>query len=57
MLWDNAFKFYSDYAYIIPHKPIENGQYINNNGLLAAILKILEILDGEHMLHLEKCKW
>ena len=31
MLRDNALKFYSDDAFIIPHKPIENGQYINNN--------------------------
>ena len=44
MLRDNALKFYSDHAYIIPHKPIENGQYINKNGLLAAILEICEIL-------------
>ena len=28
MLWDNALKFNSDHAYIIPQKPIENGQYM-----------------------------
>ena len=44
MLQDNALKFYRDQAYVIPQKPIENGQYINKNGLLAAILKISEIL-------------
>ena len=56
MLRDNALRFYSDHAYIISHKPIENGQYMNQNGLLAAILKIREILDGDHMLHLNKFK-
>ena len=49
MLRDNALKFYRDQAYNIPQKPIENGQYMNKNGLSAAIL---EILDGDHMLHL-----
>ena len=44
MLQDNALKFYMDQAYDIPQKPIENGQYINENGLLAAILKIGKIL-------------
>ena len=29
MLQDNALKFYRDHTYIIPHKPIENGQYMN----------------------------
>ena len=52
MLGDNALKFYSDHAYIIPHRPIENGQYMNINCHLAAILKIDKILDGDHMLHL-----
>ena len=56
MLRDNALKFYSDHAYIIHHKSIEHGQYMNNIGLLAAILKIREILDGDHMLHLGNCK-
>ena len=56
MLRDNTLKFYRDQAYDIPQKPIANGQYINNIGLLAAILKILEILDGDHMLHLGNCK-
>ena len=50
MFRDNALKFYRDQAYEIPQKPI--GQYMNNNGLLAAILKIRVILDGDHMLHL-----
>ena len=54
MLRDNALKFYSDHAYIIPHKPVENGQYMN--GLLAAILKICEVLHGDHMLYLGNCK-
>ena len=45
MLRDNALKFYMDQAYDISQKPIENGQYMNNNGLLAAILKIREILE------------
>ena len=54
MLQDNALTFDSDHAYIIPQKLIENGQYMNKNGLLAAILKICEILDGDHMLHLGK---
>ena len=45
MLHDNALKFYSDQAYDIPHKPIENRQYINKNRFLATILKICEILD------------
>ena len=44
MLQDNAFKFDMDQAYDIPQKPIENGHYINKNGLMAAILKIREIL-------------
>ena len=44
MLQDNALKFYRDQAYGISQKPIENGQYKNKNGLLAAILKIREIL-------------
>ena len=44
MLQDNALKFYRDQAFVIPQKPIENGQFINKNGLLAAILKIREIL-------------
>ena len=44
MLRDNALKFYRDQVYDIPQKPIENGQYINKNGLLAAILKIRKIL-------------
>ena len=44
MLRDNALKFHMDQVYVIPQKPIENGQYINKNGLLAAILKIREIL-------------
>ena len=44
MLQDNALKFHRDKVYVIPQKPIENGQYINKNGLLAAILKIREIL-------------
>ena len=57
MLWDHALKFDRDHKYIIPHKPIENGQYINQNDLLAAILKIREILDGGHMLHLGIRKW
>ena len=52
MLRDNALKFHRDQVYVIPPKPIENGQYINQNDLLAAILKIREILDGDHMLHL-----
>ena len=56
MLRDHALKFYRDQAYDIPQNPIENGQYMNNNGLLAAILKIREILDGDHMLHLGNCK-
>ena len=56
MLRDNALKFYRDQAYDIPQKPIENGQFINKNGLLVAILKIHEILDGDHMLHLGNCK-
>ena len=56
MLRDNALKFYRDQAYGIHQKPIENGQYMNNNGFLAAILKIREILDGDHMLHLGNCK-
>ena len=47
MLQDNALKFYMDQAYDIPKRPIENGQYMNNNGLLAAILKIREILEGD----------
>ena len=46
-LRDNALKFYRDQAYDIPQKPIENGQYMNNNGLLAANWKICEILDGD----------
>ena len=52
MLRNNALKFYSDHAYIIAHKPIDNWQYMNKNGFLAATLKIREILDGEHMFHL-----
>ena len=32
MLRDNALKFYSDHAYIIPQKPFENRQYMNKNG-------------------------
>ena len=44
MLQDNALKFDRDQAYDIPQKPIENGKYINNNGLMAAILKIREVL-------------
>ena len=44
MLRDNAIKSYRGQAYDIPQKPIENGQYINKNGLLAAILKIREII-------------
>ena len=44
MLRDTALKFYRDQAYDIPQKL--------KNGLLAAILKIREILDGDHMLHL-----
>ena len=56
MLRENALKFYRDQAYDIPQKPIENGQYKNKKGLLAAILKIREILDGDHMLHLGNCK-
>ena len=44
MLRDNALKFYRDQVYDIPQKPIENGQYQNKNDLLAAILKIREIL-------------
>ena len=52
MLRDNALKIYRDQAYDIPQKPIENGQYMTKNGLLAAISKIREILDGDHMLHL-----
>ena len=43
MLRDNALKFYRGQASDI-QKPTENGQYINNNGLLAAILKIPEIM-------------
>ena len=50
MLRDNPLKFYRNQAYDIPQKPIENGQYMNKNVLLAAILKIREILDGDHML-------
>ena len=38
MLRDNALKFYSDHDYIIHHKPIENRQYMNENGLWAAII-------------------
>ena len=34
MLRDNALKFYRDQTYVIPQKPIENGQYMNQNGLL-----------------------
>ena len=45
-------KFDRDHNYIIPHKPIENGKYINQNDLWAVILKIRKILDGDHMLHL-----
>ena len=52
MLRDNALTFYRDQAYDIHQKPMENGQYMNENGLFAAILKIREILDGDHMLHL-----
>ena len=44
MFRDNALKFYRDQDYDIPQKPVENGQYINKNGLLVAILKIREIL-------------
>ena len=44
MLRDNALKYYRDQAYVIPQKPIENGQYKNKNGFLAAILKIRENL-------------
>ena len=47
MLRDNALQFYRDQAYDIPQEPIENGQHINKIGLLAAILKIREILDGD----------
>ena len=32
MLRDNALKFYRGQAYDIPQKPIENGQYMNQNG-------------------------
>ena len=32
MLRDSALKFYRDQAYVIPHKPIENGQGMNKNG-------------------------
>ena len=46
MLRDNALKFDSDHAYIIPHKPIKKGQYMN---------KMREILDGDR-LHLGNCK-
>ena len=53
MLRDNALKFYRDQAYDIHQKPIENWQYMS---LLVAILKIREILDGDHMLHLENHK-
>ena len=56
MLRDNALKIYRDQAYDITQTPIENSQYINKNDLLAAILKIREILDGDHMLHLGTCK-
>ena len=41
MLRDNALKFNRVCTYIIPHKPIENGQYMNQNDL-SAILKIHE---------------
>ena len=42
MLRDNALKFERDHAYIIPYKPFENGQYMNQNDLkLAAFLKNL----------------
>ena len=54
MLQDNALK--RDQAYDIPQKPIENGQYINKNGLLAAIWKIREILHGDYMLYLGNYK-
>ena len=57
MLQDNALKFYRDQAYDIPQKPIDNGQYMNKYGFLVAILKIREILDGDHMLYLGNCKW
>ena len=57
MLWDHALKFDRDHNYINLYKPIENGQYINQNDLLVAILKIREILDGDHMLHLGNRKW
>ena len=39
MLRDNAWKFYRDQADDISKKPIDIGQYMNINGLLAAILK------------------
>ena len=42
MLRDNALN--RDQAYVILQKLIENGQYMNQNGRLAAILKIREIL-------------
>ena len=54
MLRDNALKFYRDQAYDIHQKLIENGQYMNKNGLFAAILKIREIMDGDHMLQLSR---
>ena len=44
MLQENALKFDRDHAYIIPQKPIENGQYMNKNGLLAVILKTRKII-------------
>ena len=44
MLRDNALKFHRDQVYGISQKSFENGQYINKNNLLAAILKIREIL-------------
>ena len=50
MLWDNALKFYMDQAYDNPQKPMEIGQYMNNN-------QIRKILDGDHMLHLGNLKW
>ena len=39
MLRDNALKFYRDQAFDIPQMHIDIGQYMNINGLLAAILK------------------
>ena len=42
MLRDNALKRDRDHAYIIPHKPCENGKYINKTEIRKILVTSFE---------------